>query len=125
MCTIEARQFSEAYGDIQALGAELFGVSPDDHPTQCSFAAEMKAPFPMIGDASHEVAERFGVPFPFVKRYRRVSFGHLQVEVTVDDPKAYTKPWSVRLSWDLQPDTDLIESICEENNKDVPHMVGK
>ena len=40
-------------------------------------------------------------------------------------PKAYTKPWDVRLSWDLQPDTDLIESICEENNRDLPHMVGK
>jgi hypothetical protein len=38
---------------------------------------------------------------------------------------AYTRPWNVRLSWDLQPDTDLIESICEENNKDLPHMVGK
>jgi hypothetical protein len=35
------------------------------------------------------------------------------------------KPRSVRLSWDLQPDAELIEHICEENNKDVPHVVGK
>jgi len=60
-----------------------------------------------------------------VERFTRPTIGRINIDVTIDDPKAYTKPWSVRLSWDLQPDTDLIESICEENNKDVPHMVGK
>jgi hypothetical protein len=49
----------------------------------------------------------------------------MDIDVTIDDPKAYTKPWTVKLAWTLQPDTDLIESICEENSKDVPHMVGK
>ena len=56
---------------------------------------------------------------------RRPDFGHLEIKVTVDDPKAYTKPWTVKLAWRLVPDTDLIESICEENSKDLPHMVGK
>jgi hypothetical protein len=60
-----------------------------------------------------------------IERYTRPSMGRIYIDVTIDDPKAYTKPWDVRLSWDLQPDTDLIESICEENNRDVPHMVGK
>jgi hypothetical protein len=60
-----------------------------------------------------------------VERYTRPTIGRIYIDVTIDDPKAYTKPWVVKLSWDLQPDTDLIESICEENNKDVPHMVGK
>ena len=60
-----------------------------------------------------------------VERYTRPTTGRINIDVTIDDPKAYTKPWVVKLSWDLQPDTDLIESICEENNKDVPHMVGK
>lgn len=59
------------------------------------------------------------------ERFTRPTIGRILVDVTIDDPKAYTKPWDVRLSWDLQPDTDLIESICEENNKDLPHMVGK
>ena len=59
------------------------------------------------------------------ERFRRVNYGKMEIDVTIDDPKAYTKPWAVRLSWTLQPDTDLIESICEENNRDVPHMVGK
>jgi len=59
------------------------------------------------------------------ERFRRPTIGNILIDVTIDDPKAYTKPWNVQLSWTLQPDTELIESICEENNKDVPHMVGK
>ncbi|MEO8258213.1 MAG: hypothetical protein ABI868_12775 [Acidobacteriota bacterium] len=59
------------------------------------------------------------------ERFTRPTIGHIDIDVTIDDPKAYTKPWNVKLSWTLLPDTDLIESICEENNKDVPHMVGK
>jgi hypothetical protein len=49
----------------------------------------------------------------------------MDLTVTIDDPKAYTKPWDVKMAWMLVPDTDLIESICEENSKDKPHMVGK
>jgi hypothetical protein len=60
-----------------------------------------------------------------IERYSRPKIGHMDIDVTIDDPKAYTKPWTVKLAWTLQPDTDLIESICEENSKDVPHMVGK
>jgi hypothetical protein len=60
-----------------------------------------------------------------IERYSRPNIGHINIDVTIDDPMAYTKPWSVKLSWKLVPDTDLIESICEENSKDLPHMVGK
>jgi hypothetical protein len=52
-----------------------------------------------------------------VERYSRPTIGRIAIEVTIDDPKAYTRPWKVDLSWSLVPDTDLIESICEENNK--------
>ena len=58
------------------------------------------------------------------ERFRRRDFGHLDLQVTVDDAKAYTRPWSVNLAFDLLPDTELIESICE-NEKDAAHMVGK
>jgi len=60
-----------------------------------------------------------------IERYTRPTIGTINIDVTIDDPMAYTKPWSVKLSWKLVPDTDLIESICEENSKDLPHMVGK
>ena len=58
------------------------------------------------------------------ERFRRRDFGHMDIQITFDDPKAYTKPWTVTLPFDLYPDTELIESICE-NEKDRAHMVGK
>jgi hypothetical protein len=60
-----------------------------------------------------------------IERFSRPTIGHIDIEVTIDDPEAYTKPWTVKLGWNLLPDAELIESICEENNKDLPHMVGK
>jgi hypothetical protein len=59
-----------------------------------------------------------------IERYRRKDFGHLMAEFTIDDPKAYTRPWTVREEPRLLPDTELLEAVCE-NNQDPPHMVGK
>jgi hypothetical protein len=59
------------------------------------------------------------------ERFSRPDIGHMDIEVTIDDPESYTKPWKANLRWVLEPDTDLIESICEENNRDAAHMVGK
>lgn len=59
------------------------------------------------------------------ERFTRPTIGRIDIDVTIDDPEAYSKPWSVKLSWNLQSDAELIEYICEENNKDVPHLVGK
>jgi len=59
------------------------------------------------------------------ERFRRRDFGHLDLELTIDDPKAYTRPWSVSLPKFLFPDTELLEFVCNENEKDVKHMVGK
>jgi hypothetical protein len=59
------------------------------------------------------------------ERFRRVNYGRMEVQVTVDDPKAYTKPWTVNLKQVLALDTDLLDYICLENEKDLKHMVGK
>ncbi len=56
------------------------------------------------------------------ERFRRPNFGNMEIEVTVDDPKAYTKPWTVKISHRLMLDTELIEFVCQENEKDVVHM---
>jgi hypothetical protein len=56
------------------------------------------------------------------ERFRRPDLGHLQIEITVDDPKAYTRPWSVTVNQVLAADTDLLEYICLENEKDIRHM---
>jgi hypothetical protein len=56
------------------------------------------------------------------ERFRRPDFGHLQVDITIDDPKAYTKPFTFKVNQVLVPDTELIEFVCLENEKDVQHM---
>jgi hypothetical protein len=53
------------------------------------------------------------------ERFRRPSFGRLEIAVTVDDPKAYTRPWTVTLHEKIVLDTDLIEEICLENEQDT------
>jgi len=53
----------------------------------------------------------------FTERFRRVSYGQLQIDVTVDDPKAYTKPWTVRVDQRILPDEEMIEFICNENQQ--------
>jgi len=53
---------------------------------------------------------------------RRPDFGHLEIRVTVDDPKAYTKPWSVTLKQKIVPDTELIDEICLENEQFIKYL---
>jgi hypothetical protein len=52
----------------------------------------------------------------------RPDFGHLEIQVTVDDPKAYTKPWTVTLKQRIVVDTDLIDEICLENEQSLKHL---
>ena len=60
-----------------------------------------------------------------IERYRRRDFGTLEVTLTIDDPKAYTRPWTVNHSPSrLVVDQDLLEYVCTENNKDVEHLFG-
>jgi hypothetical protein len=53
---------------------------------------------------------------------RRPDFGHLQIQVTVDDPKAYTAPWTVTIRQRLVVDAELIDEICLENERSLRHM---
>lgn len=59
------------------------------------------------------------------ERFRRRTFGSLEIEVTVNDPKAYTRPFTVLVKQDLAPDTDLLDAPCTDNEKDVQHLPGK
>jgi hypothetical protein len=58
------------------------------------------------------------------ERYRRKNFGTLEIQITIDDPKAYTKPWTVTEEVRLVLNTDLLEFICNENNRDLVHLPG-
>jgi len=55
------------------------------------------------------------------ERFTRRDFGHLEIDITIDDPKAYVKPWSAKVPVHLLPDSDLIETYCE-NEQDRAHM---
>jgi hypothetical protein len=56
------------------------------------------------------------------EKFRRPNFGLMQVEITVNDPKAYTKPWTVTIDQPLVLDSELIDYYCLENEKDFGHM---
>jgi carboxypeptidase family protein len=57
------------------------------------------------------------------ERYRRVDFGHMEVKVTFDDPATFVTPFNINLKWDLAPQEELLEFVCENNRPE--HMVGK
>lgn len=59
------------------------------------------------------------------ERFRRPNFGRLEIEATVNDPKAFTRPWSMTIPMKLVLDTELIDEVCLENEKSVQHMKGK
>ena len=59
------------------------------------------------------------------ERFHRTDFGHMQLDMTFDDPKTYLKPWSIHPSVSFVADDDLIENVCLENEKDRGRLVGK
>ena len=60
-----------------------------------------------------------------VERYHRRDFGHMDVEMTFDDPKMYTKPFTIKVTNELWADSDIFEFFCNENEKDRAHMGDK
>ncbi len=57
------------------------------------------------------------------ERFRRRDFGHMDLNITIDDPKTFTRPFSLKIDKTFAPDTDLLETVCE-NDRSVPHMLG-
>lgn len=56
------------------------------------------------------------------ERFRRRDFGHLDVEMTFDDPRMYTRPFTIKVAYELQADSDIFEMFCNENEKDSSHL---
>ena len=56
------------------------------------------------------------------ERFRRVNFGKLEIDITIDDPKAYTKPFTVRVNQEIMVDAEMIEFICNENNQFLNYL---
>lgn len=60
-----------------------------------------------------------------VWRFRRPNFGRLNIELSVDDPKAYSRPWTVSLDQNIVLNTELLDYYCMDNEKDAQHAIGK
>lgn len=58
-----------------------------------------------------------------IERFRRPTFGTIELEQTVDDPQHYTRPFTANMSWRLMPDAELLEMVCTENNQSINHLV--
>ncbi|HEY4363609.1 MAG TPA: hypothetical protein VGN17_21770 [Bryobacteraceae bacterium] len=71
----------------------------------------------------------FGTPatdaLHVTERFHRIDFGHLDLDITMTDTKAYSKPWPINLHLNLMPDAEILEYACIENNRGMEHMVGK
>jgi hypothetical protein len=74
-----------------------------------------KAPIDISGNPRSESMR-------ITERYRRRDVGHLDVAITFDDPVNYTKPFTINVTHLLQPDTDILEYFCNENERDRAHM---
>ena len=73
-------------------------------------------------DAAHPHTDKLHV----TERYRRVDFGHMDFDVTIDDPGAYTRPFTLYGHSHLLEQTEIMEYVCAENHQqDLVHIVGK
>jgi hypothetical protein len=59
------------------------------------------------------------------ERFHRLDFGDMELQLTIDDAKTYTRPFTIKLKQRLVPDSDLLESFCAENEKDSHHTADK
>ena len=76
-----------------------------------------KAPLDIIGNPRSEKMR-------ITERYRRRDVGHLDVDITFDDPVVYMRPFTIKVTYELQPDTDVLEYFCNENEKDRVHITN-
>jgi len=74
-----------------------------------------------LDEAGHPHTESLRV----TERLRRPDFGHMELVKTIEDPKALTKPLVIPLKMELDADTEMIEYVCTENERDRQHLVGK
>jgi hypothetical protein len=77
------------------------------------------------------IADTMPAAFPYTEmlhlttRFRRPDLGHLEMDVTFDDPGTFTKPWTMKTVSDLALGEEVQEMICTENNQDAEHLVGR
>ena len=83
-CTVEACEFRDNWASVKRTGALVFGISPDAVASHAKFSAKLKLPFPLLADADHAVAERYGV-WGEKSMYGRKYFGILRTTFVLDE----------------------------------------
>jgi len=117
-------QFRQVYLDGR-------GHPPDPNPTWTGHAVGKWERDTLVVDLVGFNDQSWLGPFPhtdklhIIQRYHRTDFGHMEVDLAIEDSDTFTKPWHVHMIWNYAPSEDLMEFVCTENNKDVTHMVGK
>ena len=64
-----------------------------------------------LDDSGHPHSDALRI----IERFQRPSIGRMDVQITIDDSKTYLRPWTVKFSWELLPDTELLDWVCENN----------
>jgi peroxiredoxin Q/BCP len=91
-CTVEACAFRDANADLAALGATVWGISPQDARSHARFRTRFSLPFPLLVDTDHAVAEVYGV-WVEKKRYGRTSWGNARTTFLVDPQGRIARVW--------------------------------
>lgn len=107
-CTEQACQFRDHYGELQALGVVLIGISPDPVKRHVKFAEKHDLPFLLLSDEEHKVAEQYGV-WRLKKMYGREYMGIVRSTFLIDENGVIVRSWdNVRLKGHLE---DVMEAI--------------
>ena len=124
---------SEGRAEIQPTLIPLFRKSTNPSPSWMGYSVGKWEGDTMVVDtvgfndlswldaAGHGHSEDMRVE----ERFHRRDFGHLEVAVTITDPKTFTKPITINFVEELLPDTDLLEHYCLEHETDAAHQPGK
>ena len=72
----------------------------------------------------HQSRDQHGEQLHVTERYTRTDSNTLKLEATIEDPEYYTKPWTVVTQATWYPNQEILEYICQENNRDLKHLVG-
>jgi peroxiredoxin len=73
-CSKEASDFARSWHDFEGMGAEVIGISTDEHQTQCDFAGQLKLPFALIADTDAKISHQYGATWPLLDIARRYTF---------------------------------------------------
>ncbi|WP_047812817.1 thioredoxin-dependent thiol peroxidase [Rhodopirellula islandica] len=114
-CTKEACAFRDRYGDLQAAGAQLFGISTDSAESHVKFREKFELPFPLLVDEDHAMSEKYGA-YREKNLYGKKSMGIQRSTYLIDADGKVVKVWKrVRVDGHDQQVLDALAALSEQN----------